>query len=175
MLFFLLAYMGDREGALTILDENRMLLPRLDQHNLAASWCLLAVAVEGLAMLGEQSQAGELYPLVRELIGTGTVLISPLCRFTQTTAGIAAAAARQWDSAEEHFSIALRQAESVPYILEQAEIRRFHAMMLLDRAASGDRENARTLLSEALETYSRIGMRRHIELAQALLDKALVD
>jgi tetratricopeptide (TPR) repeat protein len=175
MLFFLLAYMGDREGALTILDENRMLLPRLDQHNLAASWCLLAVAVEGLAMLGEQSQAGELYPLVRELIGTGTVLISPLCRFTQTTAGIAAAAARQWDSAEEDFSIALRQAESVPYILEQAEIRRFHAMMLLDRAASGDRENARTLLSEALETYSRIGMRRHIELAQALLDKALVD
>jgi hypothetical protein len=48
-------------------------------------------------------------------------------------------------------------------------------MMLLDRAASGDRENARTLLSEALETYSRIGMRRHIELAQALLDKALLD
>ena len=125
-------------------------------------------------MLGERSQAGELYPLVRELIGTGAVLMWPLCRFTQTTAGIAAAA-REWDSAEDHFRIALRQAESVPYRLEEAEIRRFHAMMLLDRAASGDRENARTLVSEALDTYSRIGMRRHIELAQALLDKALVD
>ena len=170
-LFFLLAYMGDREGALTILDENRMLLPRLDQHNFTGSWWMLGQVVEGLAILGEQSQAGDLYPLVRELIGTGAVLMWPLCRFTQTSAGIAAGAARQWDSAEEHFSIALRQAESIPYILEQAEIRRFHAMMLLDRAAAGDLESARTLLSEALETYSRIGMRRHVELAQTLLDK----
>jgi len=38
--------------------------------------------------------------------------------------------------------IALQQAESFPHCLEQAEIRRFHAMMLLDRAAPGDREAA---------------------------------
>jgi hypothetical protein len=66
--------------------------------------------------------------------------------------------------------MAMQQAESLPYRLEQAEIRRFHAMMLMDRAASGDREKAQTLVSEALETYTRIGMPRHIEMARMLPD-----
>jgi hypothetical protein len=61
-----------------------------------------------------------------------------------------AAAARQWQAAEEHFQIALQQAESFPHVLEQVEIRRFHVMMLMDRAAPGDREKAQTLLREAL-------------------------
>jgi hypothetical protein len=43
-------------------------------------------------------------------------------------------------------------------------------MMLLDRAAPGDRDEAHRLLGEALETYTRIGMPRHIEMARALLD-----
>lgn len=122
-------------------------------------------------MLGEQSQAGELYPLARKLIGTGAVLMWPLCRFTQTTAGIAAAAGQQWDISENHFRIALAQAQSVPYRLEEAEIRRFHAMMLLDRAAPGDHERARTLVGEALDLYTRIGMRRHTELINNLLEQ----
>ena len=129
---------------------------------------MLALVIEGLVMLGEQSQAAQLYPLVRELIDTGAVALWPISRFTQTIAGIAAAAARQWEAAEDHFQIALQQAESFPHRLEQAEIRRFHAMMLIDRAAPGDREKAQTLLSEALESYTRIGMPRHIEITQAL-------
>ena len=99
-------------------------------------------------------------------------MLWPIFRFTQTIAGIAAAAARQWEAAEEHFQIAMQQAESFPHLLEQAEIRRFHAMMLIDRAAPGDREKAQTLLSEALETYTQIGMPRHIEMTQALLAQA---
>jgi hypothetical protein len=35
-------------------------------------------------MLGEQAQAGELYPLVRELIDTGAVVGWPIPRYTQT-------------------------------------------------------------------------------------------
>jgi hypothetical protein len=93
----------------------------------------------------------------------------PIARFAQTIAGIAAAAARQWVAAENHFRIALQQAESFPHLLEQAEIHRFHAMMLIDRAAPGDREKAQTLVSEALETYTRIGM-PHIEMARMLPD-----
>jgi hypothetical protein len=54
--------------------------------------------------------------------------------------------------------------------LEQAEIHRFHAMMLMDRAASGDRERARRLLCQARETYGQIGMRAHREITQILLD-----
>jgi hypothetical protein len=126
-------------------------------------------------MLGENAQAAELYPLARELISTGAVDLWPSARLTQTIAGIAAAAARQWEAAEEHFQIAMQQAKSFPNVLEQAEIRRFHAMMLLDRAARGDKKKARTLLGEALETYTLIGMPRHCELARRCSTRALSD
>jgi hypothetical protein len=134
------------------------------------SWSMLALVVEGLVILGEKSQAGRLYPLARELVDTGAIALWPIFRFAQTVAGIAAGAARQWGAAEDHFQTALQQAESVPHHLEQAEIRRFHAMMLIDRAAPGDRDEARRLLGEALETYTRIGMPRHSEITQKLLD-----
>jgi tetratricopeptide (TPR) repeat protein len=169
-LFRQLTYAGDRDGALAILDEKRTLLPRSGQPNTAGSWLMLALVIEGLVMLGEHSQAGQLYPLVCELVGIGPVVLWPIFRLTHTIVGVAAAAARQWEAAEEHFQIAMQQAESFPNLLEQAEIRRFHAMMLIDRAARGDRETSQTLLREALETYTQIGMPRHIEMARALLN-----
>ena len=130
---------------------------------------MLVMVVEGLFMLGEHAQAGQLYPLVRELIDTGAVVAWPIPRYTQTIAALAAAAAHQWESAEQHFQIASRQADFFPDLPEQAEIRRFHAMMLIDRAAPGDRQKAQALIGEALENYTRIGMPRHIKMTQALL------
>jgi tetratricopeptide (TPR) repeat protein len=168
-LFRQMAYAGDRAGALAILDQKREWLPSSGQPNTSGSWSMLALAIEGLVILGENSQAGQLYPLARELVDTGAVVLWPIFRFTQTVAGVAAAAAGQWETAEDHFQTASRQAESVPHRLEQAEIRRFHAMMLIDRAAPGDREKAQTLLREALESYQRIGMPRHVNLTQTLL------
>ena len=132
---------------------------------------MLAPVIEGLVMLGEQSRAGELYPLVGELLETGAVSLWPISRLTHTIAGVAAAAARKWRTAEDHFGIALQHAEAFPQHLEESEIRRFHAMMLMDRAAPGDSEKAQRLLGEALGSYTRIGMPRHIELTQALLDQ----
>jgi tetratricopeptide (TPR) repeat protein len=169
-LFRQMAYAGDRAGAFGILEGNLALLPVIGHQNIRGSWWMLALVIEGLVALGEQSKAAPFYPLARELIGTGAVVLWPVFRFTQTIAGIAAAAARHWEAAEEHFQIALRQAESLPNRLEQAEIRRFHAMMLIDRAAAGDREEAQTLLREAMESYTQIGMPRHIEMVRALLN-----
>ncbi len=170
-IFRQMAYAGDRDGALAILDETRGLLPRSGQSNTAGSWLMLALVIEGLVMLGKHSQAGELYPLVCELLGTGLVVLWPIFRLTHTIVGVAAAAARQWEAAEEHFRLAMLQAKALPHRLEQTEIRRFNAMMLIDRAAPGDREKAQTLLGEALESYTHIGMPRHIEMTQALLDR----
>ena len=171
-LFRKMAYGGDHAGALAVLHEKRAWLPCSGRPNTIGSWWMLALAVEGLVILGEQSQAGQLYPLVRELVDTGAVVLWPIFRFTQTIAGMAAAAAHQWEAAEDHFQTALRQAESVPHRLEQAEIRRFQAMMLMDRTAPGDREKAQTRLNEALESYKSIGMPRHVEMTQALLARA---
>jgi tetratricopeptide (TPR) repeat protein len=164
-----MAYAGDRDGALSILDERRALIPRSGHPDAFGWWWMLATAIEGLAILGEQSQAAELYPLACELVGTEAVTLWGIPRFTQTIAGLAASSARKWEAAEEHFEIALQQAKPFPNVLEQADIHRFHAMMLLDRVAPSDRNQAQTLLNQALETYTQIGMPRHIEMTQALI------
>jgi tetratricopeptide (TPR) repeat protein len=171
-LFLQLAYAGDREAALALFDEKRTWLPRPGHYNLTGSWDMLIHVIEGLVVLGEQSQAARFYPLVLEVVETGTVAFWPRCRLTQTIAGLAAGAAHQWEAAEDHFRLALQQAVSFPSRLEQAEVRRFHAMMLLDHAVPGDREKAQSLLSEALDTYAVIGMPGHMELTQAFMQRA---
>ena len=171
-LFLQMAYAGDDDGAMKILDEKRGWLPVGGQDNRGGTWWMLAMVIEGLVMLGRQAQAAELYPLARELVEIGVIALWPIFRFSRTTAAIAAGAGRQWETAEEHFRVARQQAESFPYILEQAEIQRFRAMMLLERAAAGDREGARKLAGQAMAVYTRIGMPRHIALSQALLEQA---
>ena len=57
----------------------------------------------------------------------------------------------------------------MPHIIEQPEVRRWYARMLLDRNAPGDRETARQLLSEAIEMYRRIGMPKHVEMAETMV------
>jgi hypothetical protein len=169
MLFRQMAYAGERDVALATLDEKRTWLPLSGQPNTIGSWLMLPLVIEGLVMLGEKSQAAQLYPLARELVDAGAVVLWPIFRSTQTIAGIAAGAAGRWEAAEDHFQVAMQQAESFPNLLEQAEIRRFHAMMLINRAAPGDRKKAQTLLGEALESYTDIGMPRHVEMTQTLL------
>jgi hypothetical protein len=167
--FRLMAYSGDREGALALMNGHREMVARGGETNLFGSWMLLLAAIEGLFVLGEREQAAALYPDVRELIHTGTIFVQILSRCPRTVAGISATAARNWNVAQEHFRIGLEQAEALPNQLEQTDIRRFHAMMLLDRAATGDREKAQMLLNEALQSYTQIGMPRHVEMTKTLL------
>jgi hypothetical protein len=104
-----MAYAGDPAGAFAILDEKAAWMPLSGQQNTMGSWLMLALVIEGLVMLGEQSQAAQLYPLARELVATGAIALWAISRFTQTIAGIAAAAARQWEAAEEHFQMTMQQ------------------------------------------------------------------
>jgi tetratricopeptide (TPR) repeat protein len=163
------AYAGDRDGALAVLNEHHKNLPVAGQPNNIGSWTMLLLAVEGLFVLGEVQRAGDLYPIVRELLRTETICVASVALFPQTIAGVAAAAARQWELSEEHFRIAWRQAEQFPHRLEQAEIRRFYASMLLGRGAPNDRKTARQLLIEAEKIYTRIGMPRHTGITNDLL------
>ena len=168
-LFRQLAYAGERDAALKLLDESRAKLPRPGEPNTIGSWALLMAVVEGLYQLDEYDLAAGFYPLVGELLDTGTICMGWIARFPQTIAGIAAAAARNWDAAEDHFATALRQAEEFPHRVEAAEIRRFRAAMLARRAASGDIARAHRLLSEALDAYTRFGMPRHRDLVRSML------
>jgi tetratricopeptide (TPR) repeat protein len=164
-----MAYAGDREGALALLEQSRRKLPCPGQDNTIGSWAMLLPVVEGLYVLGERQMAAEFYPLIGELIETGTICMGWIARFPETIAGLAAAAARNWEVATTHFETALRQAQALPHRLEVAEVRRFHAAMLIDRDAPGDLSGARKLLGEALDTYAQMGMPRHCDITRAML------
>ena len=163
------AYAGDSNGALAMLENERQNLPRSGQPNTMGAWTMLLAAIEGLAVLNEREEAAKLYPLVAETIDTRALLIEFGVGLLQTVAGMAAAAGSQWERAEEHYQTALRQAHELPHRLGQAEVRRWYARMLIDRDGPGDREKARELLTEAIAMYRRIGMPKHVEMAEALL------
>ncbi len=128
----------------------------------------MVAAVEALAVLGESREAAKLYPRVqaalqKAVVGTwGSSLI-------QRIAGISAAAGSRWRQAEEHYETALRQAHELPHVLEQPEVRRWYARMLIDRNRPGDRDRAFRLLTEAIAMYGKIGMSNHVEMAEGML------
>src|SRR3989441_1644809 len=161
-------------GLLGIIRESRSMskrgpLPRVGRTITNGASCVLFAAVEGLAVLGEKAETAKLYPLMLQAIRMGVLFRPYDLRLLDTLAGIAAGAGENWVQAEEHFRTALRRAEDLPHVIEQPEIRRFYASVLLDRNAPGDRETARQLLTEAIEMYRRIGMPKHVEIAEELL------
>jgi hypothetical protein len=72
----------------------------------------------------------------------------------------------------EHFETALRQALELPPKIEQPEVRRWYADMLIERGQPRDVERARALLREAVQMYATIGLPRHSELAERVLARA---
>jgi tetratricopeptide (TPR) repeat protein len=166
----ILAYLGRPAEVIGVLDDRRADLPQLGRPNGYGPSYLPAAAIEALSVIGERDKAAEFYPLVRELIATtGVVLHWWGTYLLERIAGIGAAAGEQWDAAEQHFQTALRQAEELPFEIDGAETRRWYARMLLDRNGGGDRDQARSLLEQAIPVYRRIGMVRHEELAGRLL------
>ena len=149
-----------------------MLFRSRGRPNTSGAWAVLLTAVEGLAVVGEKAEAAKLYPVALEAIQTGALFRPYDSRLLDTVAGIAATCGGKWAEAEDHFRTALRRTEELPHIIEQPEVRRFYARMLLDRNSPGDRDKARQLLTEAIEIYRRLGMPKHIEMAEALLREA---
>jgi tetratricopeptide (TPR) repeat protein len=169
--FLFTAYEGNKGTAFDILRQNENLLPVSNQLNALGAFAMLPAVIEGLVILGEWGEAAKLYPLTLEAIGTGNLICTGHFRIVQTVAGIAAMAGRQWDKAEEHYNIALRQAHEIPYKIEQPEVRRWYARMLIERNGPGDKDKARILLTEAMAMYREIGMPKHLEMAEELLKK----
>ena len=166
-LFWTLAAKGDAAAA----DALASALPHLPvpgrPFSIGACGCL-AFVIEGLALLGRLEEVGALEPHAEHVVANG-----PLCVYGQhlfrTSAGIAAACARNWTRAEEHHQTAIHQADSAPYRVAQPIARSWYAEMLLARDLPGDRERARGLLNEALNLYESIGMPWHARRAAARL------
>src|SRR5260370_36184050 len=147
-------------------------LARPNQQNSLAAWMTMLAAVEVYFVAGQRQQAAQLYPMVLEATQTGVMFRGYDFRLLETVAAIAATAAGNWDAAEVHFANALKISADLPHRIEQPEVRRFCAQMLLERDNSGDREKARKILDEAMDQYQQLGMQKHREIAEALLRTA---
>ena len=156
---------GDPTVLETLNDPN--LLPCAGQPNTLGKWAVLSSYVQAAAQLGRREEIRDLYPLTREALETGVVLGRDLSMW-EAVAGMAATAGEQWDAADNHFQTALRQAEEIPHKIAQPEVRRAYARMLIDRDGPGDKEQARTLLDEAIDIYGQLGMPRHLDMAREM-------
>jgi hypothetical protein len=129
----------------------------------------LAGLVEALVLLGRREEAAALIEPAEDFVGTGVQYLRS--QMSSTIAGIAAACAREWSRAEAHHQLAIRQADAA-YPVSRPHTRFWYADMLLSRNDPGDRERARSLLSEAVSLYESMGMPGFARRASARLGKA---
>jgi tetratricopeptide (TPR) repeat protein len=163
-LFELLAYQGDSQAAMSLLEKHRNTLPQLEKANTCGSWVAALTAVEGLVVLGKLEQAAELLPAIEQCIHrTGIVCIEFRGgRLVKRSAAIAAAAAGDWTRAEQYFREALHDAETIPHVVERAHTLRFHGSMLLETGEQSSSARAKSYLQEARAAYVKLGMPRHV-------------
>lgn len=155
------------ESAHGLLEEHEEVLQR--RPGGVGDWWLLAGAVEALLVLGRRDEAASLYPAFRRgREETGAVVLQWSGTLFEKLLGLAAAAGSRWKTAERHFATALRQAKDLPNVIEEAEIRRWWAWALLERGDRGDGSRALKHLDAARRGYRRLGMPRHLALAEAV-------
>ena len=154
-----LAYHGRADEVIELLESGRSKLPSLDRVNGSGSWSWLLNFVEACYLCDLYDQAASMAPLIeRALELLGRSYVTHDCRLVDTSAGLAAAAARRWEEAERHFGIAREVAAQMSNRVELADLCRLHARMLLDRGGTGDHERAAEMLQEALSAYRTFGM-----------------
>ena len=127
--------------------------------------------IRGLAILGEVDRAAAFYPQSIELLARGGRVDIDLV--AECECGIAAAAGRQWDLAEQHFVNALHTALTAPHVPAQGDVRRWHAWMLLARRGPGDVERAQGMLRDAIALFERIGLPRRARICKGLLAETM--
>jgi tetratricopeptide (TPR) repeat protein len=167
-----LAYQGRAGEVMELFEAARPILPSLDGASGIGSWNCMFGFVEALYLCERYEEAAALSTLVEGVLARGNSWITFDGRLVETRAGIAAAAARRWEDAEEYFASAREVATQMSNRLELADLNRLQARMLLDRGGTGDHERATELLDEALSAYRAFGMPAYAAEAERLLHHA---
>lgn len=118
--------------------------------------------LEGYLLLGDRAGAAALLPFVESC--TSKVGLNAF----SGSAGRAAAAAGEWDRAEQHFAASLAFAAAKATPLGEATIRLWHAAMLAERDRPVDRPRARAMLELAMPIFERGDFQRRLRLAHEL-------
>jgi tetratricopeptide (TPR) repeat protein len=158
-LFWTLAAAGDPEAE-SALTAARTYLPVAGRILTIGSTSCLAFVIEGLALVRRREEAAALQSEAEWVVATGPLYLYSRHLF-RTSAGIAAACARNWTRAEEHHQAAIQIADSTRCRVAQPVVRDWYADMLCSRDTAGDKERAREFLSQALSLYDEMGMVWH--------------
>ncbi|NQU07290.1 MAG: tetratricopeptide repeat protein, partial [Candidatus Abyssubacteria bacterium] len=147
-----------------------------DFADLPRNWTMPTILMEMAevaAALGDMRRAAVLYNLLLPFAGRLLTLAYNVACVGSIAhwLGLLAGTLRQWDAAVAHFEAAIETNARVgarPYL---ARSQHEYARMLIERNASGDKEKARTLLTETIATYRELGMPSFLEMAEALLQE----
>ena len=116
-------------------------------------------AIEALILAGSKDEAAQLYPIIADFVQQDIGKFAFTTGLHERFAGMAAAAAGDWDDAERHFKHALHVLDDErPHRVDQARVRYWYARMLLDRRQSGDGEQAQALFGEARSLSDAMGI-----------------
>ena len=133
-------------------------VPQPGEAMTAGTVVFLKGSIEALILAGEKDEAAKLYPLIAEFVDSKLGLFEFTFGLHERFAGMAAAAAEDWDNAVRHFEHSLKLADELPHRVDQARVRYWYARMLLDRAQSGDKDRALALLAETRCLSEEMGM-----------------
>jgi class 3 adenylate cyclase/tetratricopeptide (TPR) repeat protein len=168
-----LAYQGRTDEVMELFESARSGWPSLGVTSGIGSWNGMLGFVEALYLCELYEEAAALSPPVEGVLELGKRWITLDGRLVETRAGLVAAAARRWKTAERYFGLAREAAEQMSNRLELADLGRLHARMLLERGDTGDYARAGELLEKAVAAYRDFGMHAYAAEAERLQSQAL--
>jgi hypothetical protein len=151
------AHLGDAD----ILERFRAhasYLPSTGTAMAAGAVIFLKGSIEALLLAGEKEEAARLYPLIAEVLQQGPGKFEFAFGVHDRFAGMAAAAAEDWDNADRHYRDSLELVDTLPHRVDQARVSYWYARMLVDRARPADTERRNKLVGRARKLSSEMGM-----------------
>jgi len=132
-------------------------------------YCMWALSLV-CTFLGDPRRAGQLYELLLPYAGRNILLtVGGGCLGSADQyLGLLAATMSRWDAAARHFDLAVEANSRMGARPALVRSRYHFAAMLLARGGPSDREKARALLDQALDTARELGMEGLEEKATAL-------
>ena len=158
---------AEREGAANACTAATRFLPRPGTSRGTGAWHAVLGLTEAFCLRGCREDAGRLHIEAEKIAAEWdcNMVGFPVL----TAAGIAAACAGNWTSAEKHHRASIARMEAVPYVTAQPIARYWYADMLVERGGFGDIEAAKTLLQESMAASDAIGLALYARLARRRL------
>jgi hypothetical protein len=131
---------AEREGAANACTAATRFLPRPGTSRGTGAWHAVLGLTEAFCLRGCRGEAGRLQLEAEKIAAEWdcSMVGFPVL----TAAGIAAACAGNWTSAEKHYRASIARMEAVPYVTAQPIARYWYADTLAERGGPGDIEAA---------------------------------